>query len=145
MGENKKLVNYYKVSNRKTHEWCILSFDFSNPVIADRIAKSLIFYDCTIERISPQRFLDYNLRYFETYRIGAIRFDCGSRDPIRYTRLFKHRFIIGYVDCAQTRDGIHAHFLLPFSQDKESVRRVLEGMEDGVLSLWEMLELYPRI
>lgn len=145
MGEKKRLINYYKVSNLKSHEWCILSFEFSNPVVADRIAKSLVYYDCSIEHISPERFLGYNLRYFSVFRIGALRFDCGSRDVIRYSHLFKRRFCIGYVNHSQTCDGVHSHFLLPFSQDQESVRRVLEGMEDGVLSLWEMLELHPRV
>lgn len=145
MVDRKRVINYYKVFNRKTHEWCILSFVFSNPVVADRIAKSLIFYDCAIERISPERFLDYRLRYFSIYRIGAIRFDCGSRDPVRYSHLFKYRFTIGYVDSSQTCDGIHSRFLMPFSSDKENVRRVYEGVEDGVLSLWDMLELHPRV
>lgn len=144
MVDPKKIpTNYYKLFHRRTKEWLIISFDFSDTTVADHILKSFILYEIHWERISQQRFLDYGLRYFEVYRIGAIRFDIGSRDPVRCSMFFKHRFNVGYVDSSQTRDGVYARFQLPFSKEKENLRRILEGMEDGVLPLRDLLELHP--
>lgn len=144
MADPRKIpTNYYKLFHRRTKEWLIISFDFIDTTVADHILKSLIQYEIHWERISQQRFLDYGLRFFEVYRIGAIRFDVGSRDPVRCSMFFKHRFNVGYVCSSQTRDGVYARFQLPFSKEKENLRRILEGMEDCVLPLWELLELHP--
>lgn len=142
MGEIKNLTNYYKLFT-KNGDWCIVSFEYENPVVADRIIKCFIRYNIHYARISKERFLEYNPTVFYVFRIGAIRFDVCSNCYISPSLFFYRRFVIGYVSCEKNSDGLHAHLKLPSSSKEENLRRVLEGMEDGVLPLQSLLELHP--
>lgn len=90
-------INYYKLVHPKGG-FCIVSFRFLDPVVADNIIKLFIRYNVQYGRISQERFFEHTLKHFDIYRIGAICFYVGSRDRIRPIDYFYDRFVRGYVE-----------------------------------------------
>jgi len=92
--------NYYKLTHPKGG-FCIVSFQFSNPVVADNIIKLFVRYNINYGRISQERFFEHTLKHFDLFRIGAIRFHVGSRDFIRARDYFYSSFVNGFVEHTQ--------------------------------------------
>ena len=94
-------TNYYKLVHPKGG-FCIVSFRFLDPVVADNIIKLFIRYNIRYGRISQERVFEHTLKHFNLYRIGAISFYVGSRDFIRARDFFYSRFVNGFVEHSQT-------------------------------------------
>lgn len=90
-------TNYYKLVHPKGG-FCIVSFRFLDPVVADNIIKLFIRCNIRYGRISQERVFEHTLKHFDIYRIGAISFYVGSRDFIRPRDYFYDRFVRGYVE-----------------------------------------------
>lgn len=90
-------TNYYKLVHPKGG-FCIVSFRFLDPVVADNIIKLFIRYNIRYGRISQERVFGHTLQHFGLYRVGAICFYVGSRDYIRPRDYFYERFVDGYVE-----------------------------------------------
>lgn len=100
-------INYYKLVHPKGG-FCIVSFRFLDPVVADNIIKLFIRYNIRYGRISQERVFEHTLKHFDLYRIGAICFYVGSRDFIRPRDYFYERFVNGFVE--------HSEALLSYNE-----------------------------
>lgn len=91
------LVNYYKLKHPKGG-FCILSLCYPDSVVADHIVKCFIRYNIDYGRISQEKVFQHTLKHFDLFRIGAICFNVGSRDNIRFSDYFYSRFVDGFVE-----------------------------------------------
>lgn len=120
MVEKNLPINYYKCFFRGS--WCIISFRYHDCVIADNIVRRLIRCGVVWKRITAENFLDHTLTYFATFRLGALRFDVGSRDTVRYSSFFYSRLVDCYdfsFDCAFGR--IYPGIVLPPSEKEKNI------------------------
>lgn len=120
MAENKDPINYYKCFYRGS--WCIISFRYSDCVVADNIVKRFIRHGVVWKRISEDVFFNHTLTRFATFRLGAIRFDVGSRDPISYSAFFYSR-LVGCYDSSYNFavNSIYPGVVLPTSEEKKNI------------------------
>lgn len=109
-------LNCYKLFSDHG-SWLLVSFRFSNPVVADRILRSFIRKGVVWKRISALEMFNHSCVYFAVFRFGACRFDIGHRDVIRYSDFFFRRFVDCYSHGERVSlEGFYSRIDLPSSE-----------------------------
>lgn len=90
-------MQYYYGSYK--NNWFVMSFRSADDV-ADRIARTFCYGYVDLRRLTFNEYLQYNLRYFSAYEIGAIKMEVGSRDPFSacmfFTKFVRHHYVASY-------------------------------------------------
>lgn len=84
-------TRYFKLFHNK--DWCIFSFKSNQ---SDTVAKSMVFtltrFDVMLAPLTFDDYLNYDLKRFAVFQYGPLKFEVGSRDPIRFSDFFKKEF-----------------------------------------------------
>ena len=108
------MTRYYRLS--LNDEFLIVSVPFRNPGPQSlAFVRSVCLSGVDVLEIDFNSFIKYRLRYFTSYRIGALLFCVGSCFPVQRYKFFKKSFMNRYVGS----DELHPDFYLSASALQE--------------------------
>lgn len=86
-------TRYFKLFHHR--DWCIISFKTRLSLEdAKRIVFSFTRFDVLVAPMEFENYLGYDLKRFAVFEFGALKFEVGSRDPIRFSDFFHKEFCI---------------------------------------------------